>query len=112
MFKIEKILSPKIKFLSRTTDHSPNTELGRSIEVTLQQNLASNRHLHDQISSNAANDTFYSADEKPYPHHQQLVPAIPHDATEIETSITEASSAIMLEDKSASQQPQAHIDCD
>ena len=94
------------------SNHLPNTELGRSIETTLQQTPASSRHLDNQNSSNAANDTFHSVGEEPSPHRQQLVPVTPHDTTEMETSITEATSAIMLEDKSASQQQQSqpHID--
>ena len=97
-------------------NHSLNTELDRSIEITLQQTPASSRRLDDQNSSNATNDTFHSVVEELSPHHQQLVSVIPRDNTEKETLITETSPAVMLEDKLASQQqqpqPHNHIDRD
>ena len=95
-------------------NHSPNTEIDRYIEITLQQTLATSRNFDDQYSSNAANDTFHSVGEEQTPHRQQLVPVTPHVTTEFETSVTEASSATMVEDKLASQQqqPQPHIDRD
>ena len=94
------------------SNHSPKTEHDQSIETTLQQTPAPSRHLDDQNSSNAVNDTFHSVGEQPSPHRQQLVALAPLDTTEMETSIAEASSTIMLEDKSASQQqlPQPHKD--
>ena len=94
------------------SNHSANTELDRSIEPTLQQTSASSRHIDDQNSSNSANDTLHSVAEEPTPHRQQFVPVAHHDSTEMKISMTEATSAIMLEDKSAShqQQPKPLID--
>ena len=43
------------------SSHPPNTDLDRSIEVTLQQTPASSLQLDDQNSSNAANDTFLTS---------------------------------------------------
>ena len=138
-----------IKSQISQSNHSSNTELDRSIEVTKQETPASSRHLDNQKFSNSfiylvrksvasgvsfrhcsppspptvgalpsgqkkltifwrgipynlVNDTFHSVVEEPFPHRQQLVPVIPHDTTEMETSNTEASSSIMLEDSAAS----------
>ena len=57
------------------------------------QSPASSQLLEKQNSSNAAHDIFHSVNEEPSPYRQQLVPVTPHDATEMEISITEATSA-------------------